>query len=178
MIPVTQKASNTCTYCRIRKQRCDRELPSCSRCSVKLRPCDYTWIKDAPNYTEPLVAHTGPLFVPRGSCCSDLSLRGRDELLQATAAGTHREPGSASTLSELVTDVLDQAGTFVSAIMEEYAPSVHQWCPLANEDMLRNGWNGSFDNAPSDAPVKRMVVLRMVGASERESGVNRREAGA
>ena len=34
MIPVTQKAPNTCTYCRTRKQRCDRELPSCSRCAT------------------------------------------------------------------------------------------------------------------------------------------------
>jgi hypothetical protein len=41
MIPVTQKAPNTCNYCRIRKQRCDRILPSCSRCTTYVAPVWY-----------------------------------------------------------------------------------------------------------------------------------------
>ncbi|KAF1980344.1 hypothetical protein BU23DRAFT_594590 [Bimuria novae-zelandiae CBS 107.79] len=159
MIPVTQKAANTCNYCRTRKQRCDRTLPSCSRCAAKLRPCDYTWAKDAPHLIDRGLVQGGPLFVQRRACGSDLSTRGRDELLQAVTACTNREPGCTDRFSEVISDMLDLANCKVSDMLEEHATSIHQWCPLLDEELLREGRKGAYDDFPSNLLPNPLLLL-------------------
>lgn len=116
----------------------------------KLRSCDYTWIKDAPRIVDSSMAQDGPLYVEQGKCSSDLSTRGRDELLNAVTACMNREPGSTNRLSELVSEILDLAERNVSDLFEEHATSIHQWCPLIDEEMLREGREGAYDDLPSD----------------------------
>ncbi|KAL5378531.1 hypothetical protein DPSP01_009113 [Paraphaeosphaeria sporulosa] len=163
MIPVTQKGANTCNYCRVRKQRCDRALPSCSRCTVKLRQCDYTWAKDVPPLQPALSSDSIPMSIGRhGNCGFDLTTRGQEELLHAGIACTKREPRSNENLSELVSDILDLSERKVSGMMEEHATSIHQWCPLIDEDLIREGRNGAYDDCSSDlmpSPLQLLCVF-------------------
>ncbi|KAJ6192721.1 hypothetical protein J3E72DRAFT_203681 [Bipolaris maydis] len=130
LIPVTQKASNVCAYCRVRKQRCDRTLPRCQRCSVKERHCDYTPFKEPIRQQDD---HVTPLVQHFDTCLhADLTLRGADELLHAattwiTSGGT---PGAAAKLSEVVYEMLDLADVDLALALDEFGTCIQQWCPV------------------------------------------------
>lgn len=125
----------------------------------KLRPCDYTWVKEAPRIIEPGVAQVGPLFVQRGVCGFDLSTRGRDELLHAFTACTNKEFSAMNKFSELISDMLDLAEYKVSGMLEEHATSIHQWCPIIDEELLRKGREGAYDEYPPDLLPNPLLLL-------------------
>ncbi|EMD66192.1 hypothetical protein COCSADRAFT_137543 [Bipolaris sorokiniana ND90Pr] len=130
LIPVTQKASNVCAYCRVRKQRCDRTLPRCQRCFVKERHCDYTPFKEPIRQQDDDVT---PLVQHFDTCLhADLTLRGAGELLHAattwiTSGGT---PGAAAKLSEVVYEILDLADVDLTLALDEFGTCIQQWCPV------------------------------------------------
>ncbi|EUC46613.1 hypothetical protein COCMIDRAFT_68653, partial [Bipolaris oryzae ATCC 44560] len=130
LIPVTQKASNVCAYCRVRKQRCDRTLPRCQRCTVKERHCDYTPFKEPIRQQDD---HVTPLVQHSNTCLhTDLTLRGVSELLHATttwitSGGT---PGAAAKLSEVIFDILDLADVDLALALDEFGTCIQQWCPV------------------------------------------------
>ncbi|KAH7081054.1 hypothetical protein FB567DRAFT_119104 [Paraphoma chrysanthemicola] len=141
LIPVTQKASNVCAYCRVRKQRCDRTLPQCVRCASKGRNCDYT------PYKEPARHETndpGPLVDHKEGCThADLSHRGTTDVLQTFNACINN-PNSlelVTRLSDMVYDILDLADINLPKALGEFGPCIQQWCPIIPEDILRGGFN-------------------------------------
>ncbi|XP_014555128.1 hypothetical protein COCVIDRAFT_39050 [Bipolaris victoriae FI3] len=130
LIPVTQKASNVCAYCRVRKQRCDRTLPHCQRCAVKERHCDYTPFKEpirqGHDDVTPLVQHFDACLH------ADLTLGGVSELLHAvtawiTSGGTS---GAAAKLSKVVYEILDLADVDLVLALDEFGTCIQQWCPV------------------------------------------------
>lgn len=121
---------------------------------------------------QPNAVQATPLFVQRGDCSSDLSTRGRDELLQAAAACMNHEPGSANKFSELVSRMFDSVKCTVSRIMEEHTTSIHQWCPLLDEELLRRGRDGMYDECPPEMlpnPLELLCVLMLTRS--KSSGV-------
>lgn len=49
-------------------------------------------------------------------------------------------------------------------MMEEHATSVHQWCPLIDEGLLREGRNGAYDDCQSDLlpnPLQLLCVFML-----------------
>ncbi|KAH7401223.1 hypothetical protein BKA66DRAFT_98299 [Pyrenochaeta sp. MPI-SDFR-AT-0127] len=135
LIPVTQKASNVCAYCRVRKQGCDRTLPRCQRCAAKGRHCDYTSVKELPRHEE---YEAEPLILHSETCShSDLSQHGTAELLRAVREYLNEAVVSmSSTLSELVYNILGVANVNLETAIVEFGPCIQQWCPIVPEDLL------------------------------------------
>ncbi|KAF2845694.1 hypothetical protein T440DRAFT_493260 [Plenodomus tracheiphilus IPT5] len=136
MIPVTQKASNVCAYCRVRKQRCDRTLPRCQRCAAKDRHCDYTPYKEPMRQDyrepEPLILHSDICFH------TEVSQRGATELLHTVIACKEGPLISTANpkLSALVYEILDHADVDMAVVLEEFGPCISQWCPIIPENLL------------------------------------------
>ena len=74
-------------------------------------------------------------------------------------ACTTRKPGSMSTLTELVFGILEQANTTITTIMEQHASSIHHWCPLISEEMLRCGRDGAFEDALPKSLLSHILIL-------------------
>jgi hypothetical protein len=80
-------------------------------------------------------------------------------MLRAIVACASQESGSTSALTNLVSGSLDQANTTLAAVMEQYASTVHHWCPLLSEAMLQNGRDGSFDDAVREDYLSQLLIL-------------------
>lgn len=100
-----------------------------------------------------------PLFVQRGHCTLELSTRGRDELLRSVIGCANREAGASENLAELVSEILDISETQISTIMSEHALSVHQWCPVLDEEFLSKGKGGEYDSGPPHLPPRLVLLL-------------------
>ncbi|PSN74308.1 hypothetical protein BS50DRAFT_670727 [Corynespora cassiicola Philippines] len=158
LILVTEKAANVCVYCRARKQGCDRTLPSCSRCTSKLRQCDYTPVKDDSrlgNSTDISI----PLFDKNGLSVPDLTANGRDMLLKTIASCMDQDPGAPIRLSELVYDILDLADVTIPDMIVQYIPTVHQWCPFVSGDLLHAFIHDSPRIVRRDGLPSPLIVL-------------------
>ncbi|KAL6158795.1 hypothetical protein ACJQWK_04268 [Exserohilum turcicum] len=147
LITFTRKAANVCSYCRIRKQKCDRTLPRCNRCAGSNRNCDYTPHK-AP---QRVCDESDPLVSCHESCSqTDSSSRGMIKLLQRISACTN--PFAPSELDTIrlwntVQGILDLAGFDLSLALKEFGMCIHQWCPVLDENMLENGENDLSEQA-------------------------------
>ncbi|KAF2864952.1 hypothetical protein BDV95DRAFT_613101 [Massariosphaeria phaeospora] len=155
MIPVTSKASNVCAYCRVRKQRCDRMWPQCSRCAAKLTPCDYTPHKELPSRLDDSPSLYGEL---EGSG-HDLTARGREDLIQAASDWVQDAPGSRNKFSVVVHAILELADVSVTTIMDEYARCIHSWSPLMDEDVYLSGADRLSRRDRPPSPLLLLLVF-------------------
>ncbi|KAH7384345.1 hypothetical protein DE146DRAFT_223438 [Phaeosphaeria sp. MPI-PUGE-AT-0046c] len=146
-IPYAQKAANVCSYCRVRKQKCDRNLPKCSRCAGLGRICDYSPYKPpapASEEIQPLVLHH------QSYQSAELSSRGKIELLQNISACTDPfelvDPETVR-LWGLIERILNLAEFDLTSALREFASGMHKWCPVLDENMLPDGDNDLSKNA-------------------------------
>ena len=105
------------------------------------------------------MTHDGPLFVQQGICGSDISTHGRDVLLYVVITYVNREPGSANRFSGLVSDIIDLAERTASSLLEEHATSIHQWCPIIDEELLQKGRDGTYDDLSSELLPSPLIFL-------------------
>ncbi|KAF2865057.1 hypothetical protein BDV95DRAFT_266436 [Massariosphaeria phaeospora] len=124
------KSPNACESCRSRKQRCDKTLPSCSRCTSKLLPCSY--------FQSQLDARKSPasfsipaLLVQQCPNCLDLSVHGDRELLQASS--TDSDP---SQMTRLVAEVFESARLTPTSLASDYTKTIHTRLPIVDPDEL------------------------------------------
>lgn len=106
-----------------------------TRYDSKGRHCDYTPPPFQPLTTaEPLVSHSD-------TCEPDLSPRGAADLLRTITASltSVSNPFAAPKLSDLVSDMLDLADIDLASALEDFSPSVQQWCPILQDDVLCRG---------------------------------------
>ncbi|KAH9869880.1 hypothetical protein J1614_006801 [Plenodomus biglobosus] len=172
MIPVTEKASNVCAYCRVRKQRCDRALPRCQRCSAKDRHCDYTPYREPlrQEYREPeaLVLHS--------DTCShtEISRRGATELLHTVIACKEGPLISTANpkLSVLVYEILDHADVDMAVVLTEFGPCISQWCPIIPENLLARCANDLAMQTPRPERVNYPLLLLCLWLITRRTCVN------
>ncbi|KAH8731666.1 hypothetical protein GQ44DRAFT_604645 [Phaeosphaeriaceae sp. PMI808] len=158
LIPVTQKASNVCAYCRTRKQGCDRTVPTCKRCAAKGQYCDYTPYKDQPNQE---IHEPGSLILQHKKCShADLTPRGSTELLRAVAAciDDPQNYSLATEFSEVLTSLLGFAKVDLPVSLEEFGPCIQQWCPILPEDYLRGCANDLSQQIKHGYGVKSPVL--------------------
>ncbi|KAF2232699.1 hypothetical protein EV356DRAFT_504971 [Viridothelium virens] len=135
-ISVVLKSQNVCWSCRIRKQRCDKSLPSCSRCSSKLLQCSYAWSDSQPlpqthRSSSPVTAT--PLLVRQCPNCPDLSPHGARELLQAGSMD-----GDPRHMAQLTTDILEALHITPTELLDDYCTSIHPWLPLLELEHFRS----------------------------------------
>jgi hypothetical protein len=74
------------------------------------------------------------------------------------------EPGATDRFSGFVSELLDGAGCKISSMMEEHATSAHQWCPLIDERLLREGRRGAYDDCAADvlpSPLQLLCVYML-----------------
>ncbi|KAF2802049.1 uncharacterized protein BDZ99DRAFT_577032 [Mytilinidion resinicola] len=129
-IPVILKSQHVCAYCHARKQRCDKALPSCSRCASKMLSCHYGSVAGKSLAKEPGTASVSRLIERRGDCCSpDLSQIGTKELLLA-ACGI--DDDGVPSMTGLIYDFLDASRISLLDLADEYFATVHRWLPIIN----------------------------------------------
>ncbi|KAI5456966.1 hypothetical protein BGZ63DRAFT_366014 [Mariannaea sp. PMI_226] len=130
------RAQRTCRYCRVRKQRCDKALPKCSRCASKLVKCDYT--EDRPTVAASAAGFTQPqpLAFVQDSCHLDLTSAGERQLLWA-ACNSHEQYSSMvesqSSLTALVRNVLNTGHDSFTGVSNAYFGNAHGWLPILNQ---------------------------------------------
>ncbi|EEU34053.1 uncharacterized protein NECHADRAFT_85522 [Fusarium vanettenii 77-13-4] len=132
-VQLVEKASRTCTRCRVRKQRCDRLLPGCSRCTLKLVRCDYS---TTPNGHSCMEA-TGS-YVEFGSCGWDLSAFGQSELMKLAMNGpADQHSNTENRPSNKLGNILSEVNLTPHILIEDYTRSIHNWFPIVNIGQLR-----------------------------------------
>ncbi|KUJ21699.1 uncharacterized protein LY89DRAFT_380697 [Mollisia scopiformis] len=136
-IHVAVTAQSVCQSCRIGKQRCDKSLPSCSRCASKRLHCTY-------------VGTVTPPLLLRRPCCLDLSDHIARDLLEAA-----RADHSSSNLSKLISSVFQSAQVTVESLIDDYFFTIHTWLPIIDEEHFRSRLR--FWPQTNDRPLATLV---------------------
>ncbi|KAI8715307.1 Zn(2)-C6 fungal-type domain-containing protein [Fusarium sp. LHS14.1] len=136
-----QLAPGSCFTCRRQKQRCDRLLPQCSRCTSKAIACDYkatTTSRTSP-FSPGTQVEAAVLVHLRDSCSFDLTPLAERYLIWAACAsdsvgdeGGHAQP----TLSTLVQDIFSAGGVNLTTMIETYFAIAHSWLPISDKEQL------------------------------------------
>ncbi|KAL7926089.1 hypothetical protein ACQKWADRAFT_281736 [Trichoderma austrokoningii] len=137
----TSYVPGTCLNCRRQKQRCDRVLPQCSRCSLKSVRCVYPTKHDAPaRGLAPLANSTADMVLPCYSPCGfHLSPLGERSLLWA-ACSSYRSfiegDFSAPSLSHLVRDIFGHVSIDITDVVAKYFSLAYYWFPFLDKDTV------------------------------------------
>ncbi|KAH7239901.1 uncharacterized protein BKA55DRAFT_576731 [Fusarium redolens] len=152
-IQVSVKASNVCLSCRVRKQKCDRALPKCSRCAAKLKHCDYTVHTNLSCHAyndQPVEA-----LIQRRPSGYDLSWRSSAGLLQAVYEIQQ------SSFINLVYRILDLTGVTVPHLIQDYFVKIHPWFPVLGRNLLQESCSTlSIGSKPSS--LLRLLAILLV----------------
>ncbi|KAL7916442.1 hypothetical protein GGI35DRAFT_40151 [Trichoderma velutinum] len=137
---IETKPPKACRHCRLHKRRCDKRLPRCSRCSLKLIRCDYD--DDAPIETakpNTKLLWSEPLAVRRGSCGLELTPAGEKQLLWIACQNQepHYNQAGSKVLMSLVKDIFSYGDTSVEQVSNRYFATAHDWIPIVDETEFR-----------------------------------------
>ncbi|KAL7949435.1 hypothetical protein V8C42DRAFT_212200 [Trichoderma barbatum] len=134
-------APGTCLNCRRQKQRCDRIIPQCSRCSTKAIRCVYPTNKDiAVHELAPVTSSTSYLLIPCSRPCSfHLSPHGERDLLWAACSksgssirGNHSQP----SLYRVVREIFDHSGISATDVVTKYFGLAYYWLPTLDRQAV------------------------------------------
>lgn len=92
----------------------------------------------------------------------DLSSRSTTALLHAVTvvADSKDASGSKAMLADTVYDILDQANVDISLVLEDFGPSIQQWCPIVPEDFLKDRQNhASYEQPPHEETYRPFLLL-------------------
>jgi hypothetical protein len=153
---MASKSQNACSSCRARKQRCDKALPACSRCtsSVPLRAiqyaenlnintlarnlvhCDYSWTTPQSTSDQSQPPNSAPASSPiirTCSVCIDLSTSTANALMQACCSD-HNGP----ELAALTFEILQSVHATAIELLDDYCTNIHPYMPLLESNSLRH----------------------------------------
>ncbi|KAL6864059.1 hypothetical protein J3F83DRAFT_767047 [Trichoderma novae-zelandiae] len=130
----------TCLNCRRQKQRCDRLIPQCSRCSMKATRCVYpSKDGDAIRGLVP-VSSTSHMITPCSRPCKfHLSPFGERDLLWAACSknGSQMEADFAQpSLSRLVGAIFDHGGISPTNVVGKYFDLAYHWLPTLDRGAI------------------------------------------
>ncbi|KAJ4229106.1 hypothetical protein NW759_003830 [Fusarium solani] len=155
-VQLVEKASRTCTRCRVRKQRCDRLLPGCSRCTLKLVRCDYSATPNGHSCTE-----LAGSLIEFGACGWDLSLLGQSELMKlAMNDPVDRHWSIGNKPLEKLSNILSEVNLTLPSLVEDYTRSIHNWFPIVNLDHFRPHINNP--STPGTETSTTLLCLAML----------------
>ncbi|CAH0025139.1 unnamed protein product [Clonostachys rhizophaga] len=129
-IPLVLKSQRACTFCRERKQSCDKSLPKCSRCDLKKRHCDYslnTFFPRRETTSHNLHQVSGPIVTLREPC-GCLEIEEKNETAQSHGIYAARLFGS----------VIDAEPEGFRGIIDRYIQTVQRWLPILSKEALEH----------------------------------------
>ncbi|KAL7909105.1 hypothetical protein GGI35DRAFT_427230 [Trichoderma velutinum] len=134
-------APGTCLNCRRQKQRCDRVIPQCSRCSTKAIRCVYPTKNDgAVRGLVQVSSSTSHMLISCSRPCSfHLSPHGERDLLWAACSkhGSYTQGNySQPTLYHVVRDIFDHSGISVTDVVTRYFDLAHYWLPILDKESV------------------------------------------
>ncbi|KAJ4865308.1 fungal zn(2)-Cys(6) binuclear cluster domain-containing protein [Trichoderma breve] len=132
---IETKAQKACRHCRLHKRRCDKRLPRCSRCSLKLLRCEYD--DKAPiEETEPdtKLLWSEHLAIKRDSCGLELTPAGEKQLLwiACQTQEQHSDQVDTKSLMSLVSDIFKYGDTSAEQVSNRYFATAHHWIPIVD----------------------------------------------
>ncbi|KAL7933271.1 hypothetical protein V8C35DRAFT_322622 [Trichoderma chlorosporum] len=148
-------APGTCLSCRRQKQRCDRIIPQCSRCSTKSIRCVYPTKNDLIVHgLVPVSSSTSHMLIPCSRPCRfHLSPHGERDLLWAACSkqGSYTQASySQPSLHHTVREIFDHSGINVTDVVTKYFALAYNWLPtLDRETVYDEAARFNFDEAVS-----------------------------
>ncbi|KAJ3530647.1 hypothetical protein NM208_g9234 [Fusarium decemcellulare] len=152
-VQVIEKASHTCRRCRVRKQRCDRLLPGCTRCKSKLVKCDYSSTLSGSS-SQSCSQQTNAL-VEFGGCGWDLSSHGQTELVKSVLEYPFDKSSIITIkLTAQFHCILSEVKLTLASLFSDYGQSIHRWFPIVDlEGMLE------ISESPTESWLKPSTPL-------------------
>ncbi|KAL3468097.1 hypothetical protein BJX64DRAFT_282981 [Aspergillus heterothallicus] len=172
------KAANACATCRSQKRKCDKRLPSCSRCSKMTADCNYLWINEEHqhNYSNgsnpfgstttladfllfhiPVTSHQQWLpgtFQPLQPCRQNISSRGLD--IDQFFVGV------------LMTTLTEQNQT-LDRVLDTYFVTLHPWLPILHERSFRERVQQLGVNPQAETALVMLIIFWYRNARSRSS---------
>ncbi|KAL2820634.1 fungal-specific transcription factor domain-containing protein [Aspergillus granulosus] len=172
---VKAKAANACASCRSQKRKCDKRLPSCSRCSKVSADCNYHWLHEEQqhNYSNgrnpfgpsttladfllfhiPVTSHQQWLpgtFQPLQPCRQNISSRSLD--IDHFFVGV------------LMTTLTEQSKT-LEKVLDAYFVTIQPWLPILHERSFRERIMQLSSNPQAETAL---LVLTLFLLSSREN---------
>lgn len=152
-----QRPQKACKACTSRKVSCDKQRPSCSRCSSyvspiwhramalhantrcrRFIPCFYPQNRPLDKKSPPVPSSAAPvvvdsLFVLRNPCTFDLSVQGERLLLLTAQCSVDEDAVSEPSVQTLVRDIFEAAGIDVLSVARDYFQHAHALLPILVE---------------------------------------------
>ncbi|KAM0472174.1 hypothetical protein ACHAPX_008852 [Trichoderma viride] len=129
------KAPKACRHCQLHKRRCDKRLPRCSRCALKLSRCEYG--DNRPLEAEPVtkLRWSDPLAILRESCGLELTPVGERQLLWAACQSqeSYPKPTDTKRLMNLTEDIFAYGGTSAQQVWDRHFATGYSWLPVLEE---------------------------------------------
>ncbi|KAL9488097.1 hypothetical protein ACSS6W_000374 [Trichoderma asperelloides] len=129
------KAPKACRHCHLHKRKCDKRLPSCSRCAL----CKYDDDRP-PLEAEPVtkLRWSEPLAIQRDSCGLELTPVGERQLLWAACQSQEPYPKQtdAKSLMNLTEDIFAYGGTSAQLVWDKYFATAYSWLPVLEESNI------------------------------------------
>ncbi|KAL3462125.1 fungal-specific transcription factor domain-containing protein [Aspergillus heterothallicus] len=169
-------AANACACCRSQKRKCDKKLPSCSRCTKMKTNCNYHW--DQAGYT----GYTGYTSNPQMSLSDFL-------LFHIPVTGEHMWlPGTFESLQPyqhniqargldidrffggLVMTTMAEHNESLTGVLESYFGNIHPWLPVIHEHTFR-ARAAQLGAAPeAEVALIFLTMILILGGQDHDSG--------
>ncbi|KAL2810316.1 fungal-specific transcription factor domain-containing protein [Aspergillus granulosus] len=130
-------AANACACCRSQKRRCDKKLPSCSRCTKTKTNCNYHWDQAAPQVNPQMSIADFLLFhIPVTS--EHMWLPGTFESLHPYHPNIQARGLDLDWFfgGLVMTAVVEQNQSLTGAL-DSYFGNIHPWLPVIHEQIFR-----------------------------------------
>ncbi|KAK9236030.1 C6 transcription factor [Lipomyces kononenkoae] len=154
-------APNVCTVCRNQKKKCDKNLPSCSRCLKLNVSCDYTYISErhdnnnlspsnVPLFHVPIAF--GKLWLPRGF----------EELLQPSHSDLQTRTLDIDQffVGTIMKTILEQKWDLNEIVTAHYSTS-HPWLPVIHERNFRRRISQLQQNPRAETALLLLAMCMM-----------------
>ncbi|KAL6821517.1 hypothetical protein V8C40DRAFT_280817 [Trichoderma camerunense] len=161
-IHVVSVAANVCSRCRLHKQRCNRALPRCSRCTLKLRYCDYSVASNSVPAPQQDALRSEPLVISECHGFFDLSARGEQEFVQLISNWKTNFDNNLGYFTQLTNDILQESGLELSGLIDRFSTSIHRWFPVIDVERLREDAQTLRELPEVDATVPLLVLALLL----------------
>ncbi|KAL2843923.1 fungal-specific transcription factor domain-containing protein [Aspergillus pseudoustus] len=183
-----ESAANACATCRSQKRKCDKRLPSCSRCANCRMDadCNYHWIHEEQqhNYSNgnnpsgptttladfllfyiPVTSHQHWLpgtFQPLQPCRQNISSRGQDI--------DHFFVGVLMT-------TLTEHGETLDRVLDTYFVSIYLWLPILHGRSFQGRVMQLSSNPQAETALLMLILFLLVGRRTPQGRLNSPPAG-
>ncbi|KAL4860902.1 hypothetical protein BDV12DRAFT_180989 [Aspergillus spectabilis] len=168
-----ETAANACIGCRSQKRKCDKTLPSCSRCvKMKVR-CNYKWAITG-TQVNPYTSLSDFLLFHVPVTGDNLWLPGTFQPLQPCWQSIHsrRLDIDQFFVGLLMTTLVEQRES-ANDILRLYFTNIHTWLPIVHNQTFQSRLSQMGDAPTADTALILFAMLLLMKGTESREGNSR-----